>query len=160
MELSSTCANAAFSSGQIYHLVQGNDVWAAQEMAQDCKLLAVASQQDSSGMKCIAIVTMFFLPGTFVSSLMAIPLFDWDATSTHIMYRSSYWRPRAIMFLAITLPLMLLTFASWGVWHLIHTGWKKNKSAVAAQKQLDQTPSTDEVRVLVSKRHTFSALTS
>lgn len=109
-------------------------------------------------MKCIAIVTMFFLPGTFVSSLMAIPLFDWDATSTHIMYRSSYWKPRAIMFLAITLPLMLLTFASWGFWHLLHKGRRK-KSVVSAQRQLDQADSTDESRVLSSKRHSFPAHT-
>ncbi|KAK4937917.1 hypothetical protein LTR10_021558 [Elasticomyces elasticus] len=47
----------------IYHLVQENDAWSANEMARDCKLLAMASQHDSASMKCIAVVTMFFLPG-------------------------------------------------------------------------------------------------
>lgn len=133
-----------------------NDALSAQEMAQDCRLLAAASLRDSTSMRCIAIVTMFFLPGTFASSLLSIPLFDWDAADTSsVMYREAHWKPVAVAFLATTLPLMALTFGTWGLW-MLWTDTKERKKAALAKAQLAQQLTNDEVRLLTSKRRSLS----
>ena len=51
----------------LQHLIQQNDTLISQSVAQDSRVLAMASQRDSSSMKTLAVVTMFFLPGTFVA---------------------------------------------------------------------------------------------
>ncbi|KAI1610168.1 hypothetical protein EDD36DRAFT_317275 [Exophiala viscosa] len=132
----------------IYHLIQEDDALSAGEMARDCKLLAMASQRDSASMKCIAVVTMLFLPGTFVAALLSIPLFDWQAKSTELMYRTSYWKPRITIFLALTVPITLLTFGVWGFWTLGHLV-KDRKKIASAQAQLHLE---DETRTLSMKR--------
>jgi hypothetical protein len=106
-------------------------------------------------MKCIAAVTMFFLPGTFVASLLSVPLFDWGADSPRVMYRPSYWKPRAAMFLALTLPLMSLTFGAWGFWSLAHKVRERRKAAVA-QAQLRLQVSENETKALSMKRASLS----
>lgn len=44
-------------------------------IAKASREIAVESKRDSSSMKTIAAVTMFFLPGTFVASLFATLMF-------------------------------------------------------------------------------------
>lgn len=101
-------------------------------------------------MKCMAIVTMFFLPGTFVSSLLSIPLFDWDAEQQVTMYRRSHWQPVLGVFFAITLPLMAVTFGVWLFWILVHRSRARN--SVSDNAQMLFHISEDEVKVLTSKR--------
>ncbi len=43
------------------------------EVAADSRSIAQASKRDSSAMKTIAVLTMVFLPGTFVSVRLLIP---------------------------------------------------------------------------------------
>lgn len=125
-------------------------------MAQDTRLIAVASQRDSSSMKIIAVVTMFFLPGTFVSSLLGIPLFDWDGGSHHQIFRSSYNRPIILTFIAITLPLMAVVFAIWGIW-MLHRYARERVRLTKSLAKLNTTLSEDEVRRLAYKRRTLSS---
>lgn len=62
-------------------------------------------------MKSISLLTMVVLPGTFISTLFAVPLFDWDASSW-----SGVPKPRFWFYWAITVPLTLSTLAIWMVW--------------------------------------------
>jgi len=65
-------------------------------------------------MKTLAIVTMLFLPGTFVASLFSMPLFDWSGNSNAIV------GPNFRLYWAVTLPLTfttLLVYAIWSVWY-------------------------------------------
>lgn len=74
------------------------------EIAKASKTIAQHSKRDSSSMKAIAVVTMLFLPGTFVASHFAMPLFDWfDVTGKGVLNRlyGLYW--------AVTLPLTFIT---------------------------------------------------
>ena len=61
-------------------------------------------------MKTIAAVTMLFLPGTFVASLFATPMFQWSATAG-LQVQSHIW-----VYWATTIPLTLLTIGFWWVW--------------------------------------------
>ncbi|KAK3949776.1 hypothetical protein QBC32DRAFT_348241 [Pseudoneurospora amorphoporcata] len=63
--------------------------------------LAKAASEDSSAMKSIAILTMFFLPSTFFAALFAMPSVGWDQPRHFVLY----W--------AFTIPATILTFAIW-----------------------------------------------
>ena len=52
---------------QIWNLIAQRDNVINQSIAADSRALAAASRRDSSAMKTIAVLTMAFLPGTFVA---------------------------------------------------------------------------------------------
>ncbi|KAF7507982.1 hypothetical protein GJ744_009879 [Endocarpon pusillum] len=55
------------------------------DIAQASKAIARQSRKDSSSMKTIAAVTISFLPGTFVASFFAMPLFEWDSDNSRVV---------------------------------------------------------------------------
>ena len=61
-------------------------------------------------MKTLAAVTVAFLPGTFVSSLFSMSMFDWQAT-TEGMITTRFW-----IYWAVTVPLTLATVGTWYAW--------------------------------------------
>lgn len=63
-------------------------------------------------MKTIAIMTMIFLPGTFFSSLFAIPTLKWEGEEVVSERFWVYW--------VFTIPSTLVTVSVW----LIFTEWK------------------------------------
>jgi hypothetical protein len=79
-------------------------------IAKASRAIAVESKRDSSSMKTIAAVTMLFLPGTFVASLFATPMFQWSATAG-LQVQSHIW-----VYWATSIPLTLLTIGFWWVW--------------------------------------------
>jgi hypothetical protein len=82
-------------------------------------------------MKAIAVLTMAFLPGTFVAvriryhpnysnfvrrakfqqAFFAMPLFNWNASAHESVYNPRFWR-----YWTVTIPLTVLVFLLWGVW--------------------------------------------
>ncbi|KAF8148419.1 hypothetical protein B0H34DRAFT_736964 [Crassisporium funariophilum] len=76
--------------------------------------IAVATQQDSSSMITMAAVTMFFLPGTFVSALFGMVFFDSGSDPTG--GTSLFVRPQWWLYPTITIPLTMLVFATWIFW--------------------------------------------
>ena len=102
-------------------------------------------------MKVIAVVTMSFLPGTFVASIFSIPIFDWSTENRRSMYRREFWLPRLKVYLAVTLPLMALTFAIWSFWIFLQSV-KDCKRALHVRLQLGLEAEQDEAQVLALKR--------
>jgi hypothetical protein len=80
-------------------------------LAEDSRVLASASKRDSSSMKTLAAVTVVFLPSTFMASLFATPLFNWDAGPGETVVIARFW-----IYWAVTVPLTLVTIASWLLW--------------------------------------------
>ena len=80
-------------------------------MAEDARALASTSKEDSTAMKTLAVVTVTFLPGTFVAALFAVPMFQWDAVSNGSIVSGRFW-----MYWAVTVPLTLLTVMPWFWW--------------------------------------------
>jgi hypothetical protein len=60
---------------------------------------------------------MVVLPGTFISTLFAIPLFDWDAESWQDVPKSRFW-----FYWAITIPLTIIVLVTWVFWQ---RSWNK-----------------------------------
>jgi O-antigen/teichoic acid export membrane protein len=70
-------------------------------------------------MKSIAILTMIVLPGTFLSTLFAMPLFNWDAEAWSEVAKPRFW-----IYWAITVPLTIMTITTWQLWQR----WRDRKN--------------------------------
>ncbi|CZR56162.1 uncharacterized protein PAC_06050 [Phialocephala subalpina] len=63
----------------VYQFMSQKDSKVNIQLAETSALIARESKKDSSAMKAIAVLTMFFLPGTFLATIFAMPLFNWDS---------------------------------------------------------------------------------
>jgi len=143
----------------LFHIITQNDVILSHERAKDSRLLALAAQRDSSSMKCLAVVTMFFLPGTFVSTLFAMPLFDWqepNGPNLGIWQNRAIWGPRLMAFATVTIPLMLFTFAVWGLW-IFMQGLQGRRQRLEAEAHLSGTLKYTELMRLGEVRMSSSS---
>jgi hypothetical protein len=74
------------------------------------------TKNDSAAMKTIAIVTMLFLPATFVSALLGMNLFNFnpDEHGGHMTYSHDLW-----IYGVLSVGLTLGLFALWWVWDVL-----------------------------------------
>ncbi|PYH88013.1 hypothetical protein BO71DRAFT_423980 [Aspergillus ellipticus CBS 707.79] len=79
------------------------------------------AKYDSAMMKTVAIVSMVYLPGTFVSGLFGTNFFDYN-DGNEVM-TSSFW-----IYWAITIPLTLATMLAWACWH--YYPWRRQQPLV------------------------------
>ncbi|KIM97239.1 hypothetical protein OIDMADRAFT_130241 [Oidiodendron maius Zn] len=81
-------------------------------MTQGMHEIAQKTKQETVSMRIITLVTLFFLPGTFISTIMSTDIIQYqvsaDGKSQEVFQLGALQ-----LYLAITLPMMLLTFASW-----------------------------------------------
>lgn len=126
------------NNAKLFNLIAQSDNLINVGLAKDSKEMAVASKQDSSAMKIIALLTTFFLPGTFIAvsyldfscfaesdkltghkkTFFAMPLFDWSAPTLSRVTNRHFW-----VYWAVTGPLTLTTMAGvmvWALWHNRH----------------------------------------
>lgn len=113
-------------------------------LAQDSKEMAIASKQDSSAMKIIALLTTFFLPGTFIASFFAMPLFDWSAPTLSRVTNRHFW-----VYWAVTGPLTLAIMVGVMVWALWHNRYverlqKTARESVGKRAAGDNGQNTDD----------------
>jgi hypothetical protein len=114
------------------------------ELARDSKIIAMHSKQDSSAMKTLALVTMVFLPGTFVASLFSMPLFDWTSAG-------DVTRPRFRIYWAVAVPLTAVTLMIYGIWSM----WIKRRARARTEQAihtLDRASGETELAVLSHQR--------
>ncbi|PHH87025.1 hypothetical protein CDD83_9406 [Cordyceps sp. RAO-2017] len=97
--------------------------------------VAYFSYRDASSMKTLAVVTMLFLPGSFISALFSTPCFEWagvDHQSSRIGVKPS---PQFGLYWAITIPLTALTFTLYFVW----LRFQKRVSAISRTNEKDES---------------------
>jgi len=99
----------------LFHLIAQQDNAIAFETANATRSIAKDSLQDSSSMKMLALVTMFFLPGSFVASLFSAPLFDWEGAVGKSGI-SLGTRPQFALFWVVAVPLTVGTFGLYVMW--------------------------------------------
>ena len=113
---------------------------ASLQLGEATRQIAEDSKRDSTSMKAIAAVTMFFLPGTFVASLFAMPIFSWSATAGNDVISHRIW-----VYWAVTIPLTLITFGCFLLWdHLM------NKPRYPSMESL-QTSTASKNSLITSK---------
>ncbi len=99
----------------LFHLIAQQDNAIAFDTAKATRSIAASSLQDSSSMKMLALVAMFFLPGSFVAALFSTPLFAWDeALARGGMGVGT--RPQFLLFVAVVVPLTAFIFLLYGLW--------------------------------------------
>lgn len=67
-------------------------------------------------MKTLAIVTMLFLPGSFISALFSTSMFDWDSVDPNSNSIGVRTMPQFTLYWAITIPLTIVTFILFFFW--------------------------------------------
>lgn len=98
------------------HLVTEHDSLANQGIAKDAQRLADLAHKDSTSIKALTLVATLFIPPTFVASLFSTPLFDWiTADESSAGDETTKGRKSALLYVAITGPLMVVTFFVWAV---------------------------------------------
>uniref|UniRef100_A0A8H8CIB0 Uncharacterized protein n=1 Tax=Psilocybe cubensis TaxID=181762 RepID=A0A8H8CIB0_PSICU len=80
------------------------------DIARLTSKIAVSTQRDSSSMITMAAVTMFFLPGTFISALFSMVFFNTQEDGALTLSKQAW------LFPAITIPLTIVIFALWLLW--------------------------------------------
>jgi hypothetical protein len=96
-------------------------------------------------MKSIALLTMVVLPGTFISTLFAIPLFNWDADSWRDVPKSRFW-----FYWALTIPLTILTVAAWLAWQKMYEKAGQNLDQAARETVPTSKAPSDQIHGAVS----------
>ncbi|KAL2130241.1 hypothetical protein VTI74DRAFT_6718 [Chaetomium olivicolor] len=111
----------------LFHLIAQQDNAIAFDTASATRSIAASSLQDSSSMKMLALVAMFFLPGSFVAALFSTPLFAWDeAVARGGMGVGT--RPQFALFWAITAPLTVLVFLLYALWMCVQGRKERGKA--------------------------------
>ncbi|KAI1210028.1 uncharacterized protein F4807DRAFT_425425 [Annulohypoxylon truncatum] len=99
------------------------DTMASIELAKAGVELTRAAKGDSSSMKVIAVMTMVFLPGTFIAALFAVPSLNWNGDD---VVGENFW-----MYWAFTIPFTILVLVLW----LVITQRKQMRSAFETSKK-------------------------
>ncbi|KAK1751037.1 hypothetical protein QBC47DRAFT_83446 [Echria macrotheca] len=100
----------------LFHLIAQQDNAIAFETASATRSIAKDSLQDSSSMKMLALVAMFFLPASFVAALFSAPLFDWDGVGAKGGSIGVATKPQFALFWAVAVPLTVATFLMYAAW--------------------------------------------
>ena len=111
---------------QTYNLLANRDSLASQRIAEQSALIAHEARQDSAAMRTIAVLTMFFLPATFVSSLLGTNLFALNTSTPEkptLVVSELWW-----IYLVSAIPLTLLTLFCWALYLKWRTRKKRQTS--------------------------------
>ena len=85
------------------------------ELARIQTTIANTTKEDSYAMRTIAVMSILFLPGTFVSSFFSMDMFDWQAPKSASVVSSRFW-----IYWAVTAPLTIVVVSIWFLWLRTH----------------------------------------
>ncbi|KAL3442462.1 hypothetical protein BJX65DRAFT_312775 [Aspergillus insuetus] len=112
------------------------------ELAKDSREIAAASKRNSSAMKIVAVLTTLFLPGTFMATFFAMPLFNWSETSINNVANKHFW-----IYWAVTGPLTMVVVSGVASWAFLQSRRAKRVAQLARRSTGLELASDDEVRV-------------
>lgn len=116
---------------QLFNLITQQETRLSISVAEDSRTLALATKEDSTAMRTLAAVTVFFLPGTFVAAFFSMPLFHWDAQTGELttVVSRRFW-----IYWAVTGPLTLTTLILWLFWMRLQTRRRHAREDVGREK--------------------------
>ena len=103
----------ANANTQTYNLLANRDSKVNSDIARESAVIAHEARQDGAAMMTIAVLTMIFLPATFVSAILGSNLFalEDNGAGEHSFVVSDLWW----VYLVIAIPLTLITMGIWAV---------------------------------------------
>jgi len=78
-----------------------------EELTKQMREIASKTEQETIFMRIVTLVTLFFLPGTFVATLMSTDIVRFQ-NNGDLMHKFSW--PALVVYLSITIPIMAGTF--------------------------------------------------
>lgn len=105
--------------------------------------LAANSGRDSVSMKILAVITAFFLPGTFVATLFSMSMFDWQYQSES--GDGSILSDRFWIYWVVSIPLTMMTLVGWAIWWKVEMARYQKAFAEAMNESAtdNDKPATD-----------------
>ncbi|KAL1310565.1 hypothetical protein AAFC00_000844 [Neodothiora populina] len=94
-------------------------------ITKDMHKLARETQQETVSMRIITFITLIFLPGTFVSTIMSTDIVTWDTNGVTNKAERIVYVGAVKFFMALTFPLIVLTLA---VWALLYSSERRGRS--------------------------------
>ncbi|KAL8934993.1 MAG: hypothetical protein Q9211_004938 [Gyalolechia sp. 1 TL-2023] len=101
-------------------------------MTEDMNEIARKTKIETVSMKVITLVTLFFLPGTFISTLMSTDIFQQDYNGRRQSNPYAHLNPVQI-YLALSLPLTVVTLLFWAAIH----SWEMRREKQKEQRHKD-----------------------
>ncbi|KAI3321758.1 hypothetical protein HD806DRAFT_146484 [Xylariaceae sp. AK1471] len=92
---------------EVNHILALRESRVSLEMATQHRRIARISKEDSVSMKSITLLTMFFLPGTFVASIFSTNFFDFANDDINPVSN------RVWVYFVIVIPLTVLVLGAW-----------------------------------------------
>jgi hypothetical protein len=93
---------------------------AMKDMAEDSRHIAMLTRKDSTDMRIIAVVTLLFLPGTFIATFFSADFFNFLPDAQEQIVSKWVW-----LYFVLTIALTGLVFIGWFL-----TSRKENKSVL------------------------------
>lgn len=108
---------------------------AMKEMAEDSRHIAVLTRKDSADMRIIAVVTLLFLPGTFMATFFSADFFNFLQTDSRQIVSKWIW-----LYFALTGATTFIVFFAWYL-----SSKKQNKeilpvTSVASRPSIPRAP--------------------
>ncbi|KAI6352790.1 hypothetical protein MCOR25_009284 [Pyricularia grisea] len=111
---------------------------AAHQTAADMRKIADKTERQTASMHIITLVTLIFLPGTFVATFLGSGLFQWDDNDPEL--RFPRWKPEYFnLFAGICFPLMFLTILGWLIAYIFGTNNRRSANAMWRKKEALRT---------------------
>ncbi|KAK6005271.1 hypothetical protein QM012_008050 [Aureobasidium pullulans] len=103
--------------------------------------IAMATKDDGAAMKTIAVVTMLFLPATFVSAVLGMNFFNFspDEHGGHMTYSHDLW-----IYFVISIVLTAVLFVLWWI-------WQNYRQKVLASSRLEQNNAMENAYAVLQK---------
>jgi Mg2+ and Co2+ transporter CorA len=90
--------------------------------------IAAAAKRDSFAMKTIAVMTMVFLPATFLATIFSLPVLEWE-------YKRDIQMDGFRLYWAVTIPSTAVVFVVWAL--VTQRSWILDK-ALKRRKRVDR----------------------
>ncbi|KAI0867807.1 hypothetical protein GGS24DRAFT_495053 [Hypoxylon argillaceum] len=110
------CANiidgVGLASQLEWNQIGRKDTFTNLDIAQNGLRVAEHTRRDSELMKSIALLTMVFLPATFVATLFSMGIFEWEGAHGEVLRVSPYiW-----LYVVVTVAITSITLGTWYLW--------------------------------------------
>ncbi|KAF2650926.1 hypothetical protein K491DRAFT_696890 [Lophiostoma macrostomum CBS 122681] len=92
----------------VYNFLAQRDARLQRDLAGISGQISQAAKRDSSAMKGIAILTMVFLPGTYIATFFTMPILDFTAHSRVPSADRAFW-----LYWSITVPLTVMVLIAY-----------------------------------------------
>ncbi|KAK0385987.1 hypothetical protein NLU13_5706 [Sarocladium strictum] len=138
----------------LFHMIAQDDAFLNYKLSHHMAQIAEFSYRDAASMKTLAVVTMFFLPGSFVSALFSTQLFAWDNVDQHSNSIGVPTTPQLTLYWAVTIPLTVLTFTLYFLWLWYQK--RERERNFKTDAQMDEVAATKGEGLQSGRRmHTF-----